>query len=376
MKCKACKREIPEESIFCLHCGEKQIKTREKKKEISVPKPRQLKSGTWFGQIEYKGKRSSVSAPTEAEWYTKARAVKLGLIEAEKSKQGLTLEQACNNYIDARSGVLSPATISGYKNIIRNRFKSYMKKDLLRIDWQKMVNAEAALCNAKTLKNSVGFVRSVLKANGIVMPNVTLPQLIPNELPWLTPEQIPLFLAAIKDKPCEMAALFALRGLRRSEFLALRPMDIVDGVINIRASRVPDSNNNLVYKPETKNLGSRRSIKVKIPRLQELIDASTVAPDDFYISTNPNTIFWQVNQICEKAGLPKVGLHGLRRSFASLAYSLGLSERETMQEGGWSDYGTMHKRYIKLAESSANADDSISDFFKGLQNTNKIPNEE
>lgn len=47
MLCKACKREISENSIYCNWCGEKQIRERKKKGEIKVPNPRQLKSGNW-----------------------------------------------------------------------------------------------------------------------------------------------------------------------------------------------------------------------------------------------------------------------------------------------------------------------------------------
>ena len=43
MKCKSCKRETSEKSILCLHCGERVVKLRSKKKQaISVPKPKQL----------------------------------------------------------------------------------------------------------------------------------------------------------------------------------------------------------------------------------------------------------------------------------------------------------------------------------------------
>lgn len=47
MKCRICKRDIPDNSIFCCWCGEKQLRERKKKDEIKVPKPRQLKSGKW-----------------------------------------------------------------------------------------------------------------------------------------------------------------------------------------------------------------------------------------------------------------------------------------------------------------------------------------
>lgn len=368
MKCKSCKRDIPEESIFCLHCGEKVVRSK-KKTEISVPKPRQLKNGDWYAQMMVKGETFYVTAPTEKEYYTKARAIKAGLLEQAKAKGGKSLEQACKDFIVSRSGVLSPSTVSGYEAIVRTRFLKYMPRDYLQINWQQMINAEAALCSPKTLKNSWGFICTVLSAAGVEKPTVRLPQLVPEELPWLTPEQIPVFLAAVKDKPIEMAALFALQGLRKSEFVALKPEHIRDGFIHIEGTRVRNGHNELVYKKATKNASSRRKVKLRIPRLKELIEQSDTPSDEFYITMSTNNLHTAINRVCDSANLPRVGCHGLRRSFASLCYYLGLSERETMREGGWSDIQTMHKRYIKLAEAAANADDVMDQFYNDLQNS-------
>ena len=61
MKCKFCRRDIPENSVFCNWCGKKQLKG---KTEISVPAPRWLKSGAWFAQLMVKGQRVPISGKT------------------------------------------------------------------------------------------------------------------------------------------------------------------------------------------------------------------------------------------------------------------------------------------------------------------------
>lgn len=375
MICKSCKREIDNDSIFCKYCGERQIKERKKRAEIKVPAPKQLPSGTWFGRITVNGQRLSVSAPSEAEYYAKARAAKAGLIEIAKDKPKLSLRDACLKYNQKRDAVLSPSTIRGYVTIINTRFVQYMARDIKSINWQEMVNAEAKVCSAKTLKNAWGYITSVLKDNDIDVPKVVLPQIVPNELPWLQPKQIPVFLVAVYGKPCEMAALFALHGLRRSELLALTPRHISDGVIHVGGSAVFDSAGDLVYKDTNKNQSSRRNVKIKIPRLKELIDASDASPDEPFIRTNPNTLYTQINAVCSSAGLPLVGVHGLRRSFASLAYSLGWSELQTMKDGGWKDKATMNSKYIKLAEADAEKQsDTMSEFYETLQIGNEKSN--
>ena len=60
------------------------------------------------------------------------------------------------------------------------------------------------------------------------------------------------------------------------------------------------------------------------------------------------------------------GVHGLRRSFASLAYHLRWSELETMRVGGWSDFQTMRKIYTKLAaQDESEAARKMERFYSG-----------
>lgn len=147
-----------------------------------------------------------------------------------------------------------------------------------------------------------------------------------------------------------MAALFALHSLRRSELLAITPSKIVDGCICVDGSRVFDKDNNLIEKSTNKNTASKRNVEIMIPRLAELIAAYDGDYNEPFISCYANTIWAQINTICVANGLPKVGVHGLRRSFASLAYHLGWSKRQTMRIVGWSDVKTVHNIYIKLSE--------------------------
>lgn len=49
---------------------------------------------------------------------------------------------------------------------------------------------------------------------------------------------------------------------------------------------------------------------------------------------------------------------------------------KTMEEGGWSDRGTMDSKYIKLAEADAKKQsDSMTEFYENLKNVNKNGNE-
>ena len=59
-----------------------------------------------------------------------------------------------------------------------------------------------------------------------------------------------------------------------------------------------------------------------------------------------------------------MGVHGLRHSFASLAYHLQIPEKIAMEIGGWSDDGTMRKIYTHLAQKDiADRAKDFSNFF-------------
>ena len=370
MKCKACKNTVPDGSIYCNFCGEKLVKTkREKESGISVPKARQKKSGLWVVDIMVKNERRSFSGKTAEKAQAEAMAWKEGLLDKQKAAPSSpTLREAIDQYIEKRSAVLSPVTIRGYRTIQRNRFKTQMDKPLLPLaDWQSVVNAEAKLTGAKTLKNSWLFCQSVIREAGINVPSVTLPMVPKPDRPWLDHVQIPVFLRAVHGDPCELVALLGLHGLRRSEIFGLKKSDIDlrRGVICVRGSVVPDENNNLVRKETAKNRTSQRVVPIMIPALRDLLSETARGNGgDALVTGHPNVPYRQINRVCREAGLPEVGLHGLRHSFASLAHHLGLSERETMEIGGWADQTIMHEKYTHLsAIGRAEAESKLTEFF-------------
>ena len=300
-----------------------------------IPKARKVADG-YAIRLRVNGETMTVRASSLRSCQQKAALAKAQML-TKKKRPSNTISELMDDYIEKRTSVLSPSTIRGYRTIQRTRFKDVINSPI-GFDWQPVINQEARLCSPKTLKNAWGFVSSVLAENG--MPQkVRLPQPQPKEREFLQPNEIPLFLEAIKGDLCERQALLALHGLRRSEILAIRQEDVRNGRIYVHAALVPDENGQYIRKT-TKTVKSTRVVPVLIPRLEELP----------YTECCAETIFRRVNRACVRVGLPPVGLHGLRHTFASLCYSLRLSELETQRLGGWSDPGTMRKIYTHLAE--------------------------
>ena len=336
---------------------------------MKVPEPRKLKSGTWFIQMRLGGESVPVSAATRTECIRQAEKIKADYRNGQRlpCKSAQTLGQCVTAYIDAKRGVLSPSTVKAYVSMQSTRFPAQMKKPVREItNWQAVVSAEAKSVKPKTLKNAWRMVAATLKFSGYAVPEVTLPQIAPNEKQWLDPEQIKIFVAAVAGKPCEIPALLALHGLRRSEIMAVdwTDIDLDAKTIRVSGAAVIDEHKKLVRKEANKNKSSARTIPIMIPALYAALEAAQ-DKSGAVVRCYPNTIYKQVNAICEQAGLPLVGVHGLRHSFASLGYHLGVPELEMMRLGGWADNQTMRKIYTHIADADkAKAENAMTNFFE------------
>lgn len=339
---------------------------------MKIPKARRLSSGKYHIQLRIGGQSVSITELTEEKCVKKAieiktrweNSVEKDLIKRERTTSIVnpTLYQAIDRYISKRQNVLSPSTVRGYRSIQKLYYKRYMDRRILDIDYQLMVNEEALTYSPKTIRNGFALIRSSVSEYGIDLSNIHLPQMICQERRWLDAEQIPIFLKAIEGRPCELIALLALHSLRRSEILALEKKDITDTHIIVHGSAVIDENYKLVQKKTNKNSSSFREVPIMIPRLKELAEQ---LPEGIIFPKNTNHYKITIDRICKTLGFAPVGLHGLRHSFCSLAYSLGIDEKTTMAIGGWSDYNTMRKIYTHISQTNIDSSvEKMKDYYK------------
>lgn len=337
---------------------------------MKVPTLRRLPSGNWFIQMRLNGVSVPVTASSAKECKRQAELIKA---EHRTSKRVVTpkLEQTlgeiCDSYITARKGVRSPSTLRGYQKIRDTHFQDYMDKLPHKINWQQAIKDDSAGYSAKSVANAWAFLKSALKAVGYTPPSVIMPKLESNTRPWLDAEQIPVFMDAIRGDICETAALLGLHSLRMSEILGLTwsNIDLENGIIHIRGAVVIGEGDKPVRKSTNKNLTSRRDVPIMIPRLNDLLTANRGADEVSVVPYRDCTVYNHVTAACERAGLPRVSPHGLRHSFASLALHLGMSERECMEIGGWSNPATMHRIYQHIsAADRLKAENKMAEFFK------------
>ena len=115
-------------------------------------------------------------------------------------------------------------------------------------------------------------------------------------------------------------------------------------------------------KKQNKSDSSRRVIPIIPPLLEALQTAERKG--EYVVAMSTEVALKKVNQVCEDNDLPQVGLHGLRHSFASLAYHLQIPEMIAAEIGGWNDISTMHKIYTHLAQKDIEKrSKDFSDYF-------------
>ena len=350
-----------------------------KSKDFKRPVARQLTSGSWFCRVRISGKDISITKPTKKEAEAEAMAVKYGIIEAKEkiNDRKITLEEAVAAYIAARDGFISPATIEGYEKFKRNTFKGMMKANIFSVtddQWQNAIKAERKLGRSpKYIKNAWSFMAAAIEEAGAKRPEVLLYPPERNERSYLTHDEIDIFVKAVKGKPVEIPALLCLSSLRRSEMLALKweNVDIENQVMYTRGAIVR-GNKGLVDKRQNKNDTSRRAVPIIPPLLEAMKKEDKTG---YVVKMGGDTILKQVKKICKDSGVTVVDLHGLRHSFASLAYHLQMPEMIAAEIGGWKDLSTMHNIYTHIAQADiAKRSQDFRDYFNS-NNGNENGNE-
>ena len=425
--CKYCGNETPAGSVFCMICGERLArKKREAKAGPRVPKPRQLPSGTWFAQMMLDGERVPISAATEVEYYNRAEAIKLGIAEAKKKPKAVTLSAAIDRYIAARD--LSPETVRGYRRT-QKRYRDLMARNVHELTgdeirdaikaerkiyrvpkarkgpggkWRATVEAGGeireisagsaeeyraaaqafkaeilgAQLSAKTQREDKSLISSAIESVTGKRPEVKIAKGVRREHLFLEPEQILAFCSAIRGQPVEIAALLALSSLRRSELVHLdwSGVDLERRLLFVAGADVYNEHGKRVSKDENKNETSRRVVPIMMDQLLDALKAAA-EKEGRVVSCAPDTVRRRVNAVCRANGLPEVGTHGLRHSFASLAAHLRVPEDIAREIGGWKNNQIMREIYTHVAQTDKERYKNEMASFYNLQKPADITNE-
>lgn len=349
---------------------------------MKVPQPKKLPSGNWFIRLRLGGDDIGITCATPKECRRQAQLIKAEHLAGKRqpqAKSSVTLREACASYIAAQEKANhSPETIRGYDIIMRKRFQDVIDLPVSAItDWQAAYDKDAARLSPKSMENAWRFIRSVCKHEcGITLPEISTVKRSRPEHAFLEPEDIKRFVAeAAKDKHA-IPLLLCLSSCRSSEVQGLEwsQVDLDHNRIRITQTMVQNKDREYVTKAGAKTAESARYIPLFIPELKAALQA---VPDKTgkVVKVRPNSVYRRANQICERLGLPPVGQHGLRHSFASLCFSLDVPAKITQQIGGWKDDQIVMEIYTHLSKKHMEDQlGKLQKFFAPKENGNENGN--
>ena len=289
---------------------------------------------------EGKRKYKSFTAPTkkQAEYLAAQYAAKKRCVV-----ESMTVGEAIDRYIAAKSNVLSPTTIYGYEKIRKNNLQSLMPIRIDRLTREQVqiaVNQESAVHSAKTVINAHGLLSAALAMHN---PDFVLRTTLPRKVKKLkrdlpTSEEV---MQAIHGSPAELPILLALcLCLRMSEVRGIRKSAVNGNFLSIERVIV-DVKRQHIEKELLKTDASRRI--EEIPDF--LRDMILSCPTEYITNMSQKAIYSRFVRCMEKAGYSGVRFHDLRHISASDMHSQGISDKVAAERGGWSGTQTMRQVY-------------------------------
>ncbi len=303
---------------------------------------RKLPSGRWQIRKMVHGQTYTLTVDAKPRVKEAERLID-DLIRSEPDPQHDSFEICAGRYIEARSAVLSPATIREYKAVLRllpRWFRSKPAGMITAEDVQIFVNGLQA--SPKTVRNRHGFVSAVLR---VYHPSLVLhtkfPQSKPQEAYIPTDEDVQRLMQLIDAHSPDMsiAVRLACLGLRRGEICALTIDDLSDdNILTISKDMVLDESKRWVVKPPKTPESNRR---ITLPDYL----ADMIREKGSIYNGHPGGLTKQLGRLQEKAGMEHFSLHKLRHYFASNAHTLGIPDAYILKLGGWKTDNVMKNVY-------------------------------
>lgn len=309
---------------------------------------KRLKSGMWrvlaYAGTDEHGKKKYKSITDKDKRRCELKAAQFANLHRMQFDSG-TFRAALSHYIDARTPVLSPSTIRGYKSVQKyleerqTGFCGLQMGNLTKDNLQNLVNSMTTHLSAKSVKNYFGLVSAVLKYNDISIPNVRLPETHRPNLSIPDQNDIDALLKQARGTEMEVAIMLgAYGGMRRGEICALTEDSVTDEGIIVESAVViaPDKS---IVKKSTKTKESTRFVPLPpemIARIRKLGVPHFKSPD---------IITSRFEHIARRAGCPAVRFHDLRHFHASYLHAKGVPDAYIMARCGWKTDNVMKRVY-------------------------------
>lgn len=299
-----------------------------------------LPSGSWRVRL-YVGKNAdgkniyksfTASTKKQAEFMAAMDQVQT----KKKQREGLSVGECIDRYIDAKEAVLSPKTIKEYRAVRKRTFPDLMplpasslNNEILQLSVSKM----AASLSPKTVKNAYALLVSSLRLfMPEYRPNVTLPQSRREEISIPGDNAVKQLLSASTGVLKTAIMFSAVLGLRRSEICALewKDIDLKKHTLRVCKALVLGPDQAWITKT-TKTASSTRTLDMP----SVLVDYLSSLPheEDRLVPVTPDGITFRFISLRDKLNL-SLRFHDLRHYYASTLLEIGVPDLYAMKRMG------------------------------------------
>ena len=266
--------------------------------------------------------------------------------EISRNSASMTFDEAITAYIRLKDGVLSPATIAGYRRQQKNCFselKNIKLNKLTQNKIQQAINEMAKNKSSKYVRNAHGLLSAVLKEyHPKFILKSALPQKKKYEATIPNSKETIILIGIVKDTPIELPVLLSIwMGLRMSEIRGIKWSAIKGNNLHINTAIVDCDN--IPTEKGTKTYAGQRILELP-PYIKTLIDRQP-KDGEFIVTLSGQAIYKRFFRICEKNELPHFRFHDLRHANASILHALKIPNKYIMDRDGWASEQMLNDIY-------------------------------
>ena len=278
-----------------------------------------------------------------------------------------TVQEAINGYIEAKSSVLSPATVRIYRQYAESKYSRIGSINIQKLtteQLQRFISDLSISVSPKTVSNIYGLLSSALS---MYMPDrkyrVSLPKKKKRRIESPDDDEVMLLFYSACDWMKVSIGLAAFCSLRRGEISALQYKDLNGNKLHVHRDMVK-SEHGWIIKEIPKTSDSDRY--VTLPKiLLDLIGKGE--DDDFIVKHFPGKITNCFISLRNKLGL-SIKFHDLRHYYASTGAVLDIPDIYMAGFGGWRPGSNVMKEVYqnKMAPVSEAYADKMTNHFDSI----------
>jgi integrase len=313
---------------------------------------RQDRDGYWISWTDAQGRRRY--RKTHAKTLQQARTLRASELARVEQAKALgfapageeTFAVVAKRFMEYQQARLTPKAYEREKGIVENRLCKFFNCDIAgirRVDVQRYVTTRSPEVSAHSVLKELNVLKHFLRlaqeweiipinpAHGVKPPRVPA-----GRVRYLQPTELWLVLDASPDWLRSVVAFAVCTGMRRSEILGLRALDV-------------DAANSRVMLPQTKN-GEGRIVYLNQMSLAVLASLPTPSkPSDLiFAGISPEQVSMAFSRVCRKVGIDDFRFHDLRHTAASWLRMQGADIHTVAQLLGHKDL-RMAARYQHLS---------------------------